>query len=144
MGLLIRADLVASTEQMKQGWSLVKLMKVDKKASKDDSNYTNITLIFEGIQGPENSEENAGRSLRHMIAGKAVEANVSLVAERLLQLVQALTGIMDRKELINQEVEFENFIGQRVWVNVQNEINTRDNKAYLTCVAFTPENVVPF
>lgn len=143
MGLLIRKDLIQSTEQMKGGWTLLKLVKVEEKVA-GDKDFTNISLTFEGMAGPENEETNVGRSHRHMISGKAVNMNVAIVAERLLQLVQALTGEMDRNALEGVEVEFRDYIGKQVWGNIQPELNKTDNKTYPTLIGFTPENVTPF
>jgi hypothetical protein len=51
---------------------------------------------------------------------------------------------MDRNELEGEEYELSSFIGTKLYVEVQMELNRQDGKTYPACVGFMHETTQPF
>ena len=142
MPFLIKPELIKSTQPPKEGWTKMKLIKVETVQNKKNSNYTDTQLVFECLQGPGNSDDNIGKIVSKWFYGAGLSLNIPQAAEEFLSCIQAFTGIIDRNSLIGQEIEFEKFVGKNVYGNIS--MRPYNGKDYYEVKQFQPETEPPF
>jgi hypothetical protein len=140
---VITDALIKSSEQMKEGWTLLKV--VESKAITKDG-YTNDMIVLEGLQGPGNADDNVGRRITHTYFGKALDASnpVPDVIANMLNFLAAATkmSIAEVKATMRGEVNFNAFSSKNVWGRVADTVN--NGKIYKNIAEWAPEDVVPF
>jgi hypothetical protein len=140
---VITDALIKSSEQMKEGWTQLKILEA-KAVSKDG--YTNDIVVLEGLAGPGNGDENVGRRISHIYFGKALDASnpVPEVIDNMLKFLAAATkmSITEVKATLRGEINFNAFAGKVVWGRVADTVN--NGKIYKNVAEWAPEDVVPF
>ena len=144
MPLVITAQILKSADQMKAGWTLVKCISAKETTV---NGKTSSILDFEGLGGPGNSDENAGRLITHFIYHAAItgERAVPEVVADLIRMYAAFEEctIAEAKEAMSgQELEFGQWNGKKVYIDVVDHVY--DGKAQKRIRAWSPASVVPF
>jgi hypothetical protein len=136
----ITDDLIASSQPVKEGWSLFELVGIRSMATADGTSLNHF-FDFMGMSGPGNSAENSKRKFAFMVNSKGLDAGIPEVIGPYIQCLTALVKA-DVAELKNVDLEESKLVGKRVWAEVFNDIV--DGKTYKKVRAFSPEDVIPF
>jgi len=121
------------------GWSLLEL--TDYKEVDTSGGAHLYVWECKALQGPGNSEENAGRFVAYRLNKGGLEYGIESVCFPYVQFLSAVTG-MSGKELQGQEVEPTALYGKKVWAKISTaEVNGRLMKQF---EAFSPATEVPF
>ena len=132
--------ILASSKPIEPGWSLIELTDIRSSSAKSGDG-TNYFFDFEGVAGPNSSEDNKGRSVTLMISGKALDAGVAEVCANYSGILCALTNCSE-SEVSNVELDENLLKGKKCWADIQKRV--QDGKTYSDFKAFSPATEIPF
>jgi hypothetical protein len=133
--------LIASTKPLVPGWSLLTLTKTPNSKPAKSGDGVNYYFEFEAEAGPNNSEENKGRTVTYMVSGGALDAGITDVTAPYLQMMCALTGLTE-SQLSGQDIDESALVGRKVWANIGER--AVDGKTYKDFKCFSPATELPF
>lgn len=141
MPILVTQQILAATKQPSAGWSYFEFKEYKKKQSKKSTGVVDDFYIFEGISGPGNTDENAGRAFTLMISGNAMAQQVT---EACANQVGVLTALMNcsAEDLVGEDIDPTKLYGKKIWIEIKDE--AFEGRILKKANAFTPDGVVPF
>lgn len=136
-------SLLKSADQMKAGWTLLKLIGV-KEETKEGKTVT--ILDFEGIEGPGNGDDNEGRLISHFIYHNALGSRpVPEVISDLIRMLAAFEEVPYEEAknfLRGKEIEFGKLVNKNVYGEIADD--TYEGKLRKKIKSWSPNGIVPF